>query len=164
MNRRRLAGLLVALTMTATACGPLRSDPPSSDMATAMLASIVLPPGATEVPYLANSWLSQAAQSAACSPLIDKSRFWTVESTLNQVDAFLKLHPEKGRGTQTSATFSGPSSIAHYVAEGQIDGADGSTLVISFVNIGNNKVGIRADAQVVPVGARCVSSVGRRDL
>lgn len=130
--------------------------------AAAMLHSIVLPPGSQQVAPLTQAGLRKEAQRPACNPLIDKSRYWTVRSTLGQVDSFLNTHPEEGRTTSTSGSFNGPQYGGAFVVEVPTDQSvrNQSELVATFVSIENGEVGIRADAEVVPPGADCASSGG----
>ena len=72
-----------------------------SHEATVMLDSIVLPPGSRQVPRLTQAGLRREAQRPACTPLVDESRYWTVRSTVGQVESFLNTHPEQGRTTST---------------------------------------------------------------
>lgn len=78
------------------------------------------------------------------------------------MQSFLKAHPEKGSATRVSGSFNGPHANGDFVVEvpnGRL-ASNESSLVVTFVNIGNDKVGIRGDALVVPSGAQCTSSGG----
>ena len=136
--------------------------PDSSTKAKVMLNSIVLPPGSHRVPVLTQKGLRQPEQRPACHPLIDRSRFWTVRGTVGQVQSFLSSHPAKGTTTSAGGSFTGPTDSGAFVVDvpvGQPSG-DPPTIVVTFIGIGNGDVGIRADAEIVPSGARCVSSGG----
>jgi hypothetical protein len=137
----------------------------SSTHATTMLNSIILPSGTQRVVRLTQPGFGQPEQRPACQPLIDQPRYWTVRSTVGQVGSFLNTHPEMGMRISASGVFNGTKDSGDFVAEAPINQSvrslsSQSTLVVTFISVGNGDVGIRADAEVVPKGARCQTSGG----
>ena len=131
-----------------------------SPEATTMLSAIVLPPDTHQVVRLNQSALRQPAQSVGCVPLVDESRFWVARGSVSEVVSYLRAHPETGRRTAESGSLNGGQ--LEWVAEVPTGGPakNQSTLVVTISSVSTAEVGIRADAQVVPLGAECVSAGG----
>jgi len=163
MSRWWLVALLMPVTI-ATGCSSSQSDPPGAMRAVtvSVIDSVIVPPGSREVAWLGEPGLRRPEQSSACNPLVDHTRFWTDRSTLSKVDSFLMAHPERGSVVRVSGSFSSPDVKGDFEVDVPSDYPrnNQSELVFTFVNIGIDNVGIRADAESVPHGATCVSSGG----
>jgi hypothetical protein len=93
--------------------------------------------------------------------LIDDTRFWVTHDPAYVVNAFLTHHP--GRGLEVSATgdYSGPSQDGSDVVDTPRGSVNGTTeLEFTFTEPRLNIVLLRADALIVPSGARCESMAG----
>ena len=147
-----LAGLGVAFT-----AGPYLH-------AERMLDAAIVPPGAMQVFFLPGAVFAQPAQEPACAPVTDLTRYWMVPGDPQDIAAFLRAHPPPGipnRGAgQLSAA--GGQTISYDVIDAEPGNSEGAPaeLDITVATLGAGIAGIRADAEVVPVGATCAYSGG----
>jgi hypothetical protein len=126
-----------------------------------VLDAAVVPVGAQQVSSLTGSVFSQPASAPACNPLFDHAGYWVVPGRPQAIASFLESHapawiPNLGYG---SGGVKG--SIDFYTVLDSVVGpgwnsADELTFVVAAHGTGST--GIRADAEVVPSGAECISA------
>jgi hypothetical protein len=163
--------VLLAILGLASAGGlavGIRAAPATSQLAQAiirangaashLLNEAVVPPTAHRVPEVSARLLGNPATTIACSPLIDGVRFWVVHRSLVEVNEFLMGHPPSGFAVTATGSSSGPTNAD----DGQdvVDSVPGTDdmsnqLEFTLTEPQVDRTEIRADAMIVPKGARC---------
>jgi hypothetical protein len=130
-----------------------------AQQANKLLATVIAPPGATEVDAAPNTELKTSSGGVACTPKIDVVRYWTVpNSTAQSVISYLSMHATKKFGFDgTGNGFSGKklqdaSATFSYLAEPNSQ----TLLTYDAVPLDSNTAGVRADIFFVPLDATCI--------
>ena len=155
-------------TASATSSIPASTTtPPATSVADAhayqLLDAAIVPSGARQTAPLPGSVFAQPWENPACSPLVDKSRFWVVAGDPQSITAYIRAHPPSwipytivgqtsSGGQTTSYDLGGRPSGSGWGSNDQLD--------LTVASTGNDSTGIRADGEVVPSGASCESSGG----
>ncbi|HEX3541901.1 MAG TPA: hypothetical protein VHT75_15820 [Acidimicrobiales bacterium] len=168
---QRTATPLASLPSSAPTTNPPTTSVPSqstttfppAETATAarMLAGAVVPPDAVQVSAAPSSALNGPSNYPACSPMIDESKVYVVDGTLQSVSAFLQSHPSAGMAESGVGTFTGPDGvISMSVTQYPIDANGGgpNSLVFTEAPLPAGQIGLRVDALVIPSGSICQSS------
>lgn len=129
-----------------------------SDQAEQLLDAVLVPPASTEVSGLPGKIFSRPTQEPACQPLIDNTRFWEVPGHPQQVANYLYSHtsswvPNHGGGSQSDG-----ERLVNDVPQGPGWSQSKDQLDFVIAALSNGESGIRADGEVVPTYARCISS------
>jgi len=95
-------------------------------------------------------------------PLVDESAYWTTPDSPQDVVSFLEANAPAWIPNEGSGVLGGPAGIISY---GVIDhavgpGWDRDQLVFTVAVTGDGSTGIRADAEVIPPNAMCVTAAG----
>lgn len=169
MILRRLPWAVLALwLLAACSSSPSASGRPqvAELQANQMLEAVTVPDGSTVVKSLPGHVFAQAWQHPACTPLVDRTRTWTVPASPSTVVAYLQAHPPSWIPYGPTGEESSGGRISAYILNGIPDRPDWTSsgnpdqLQITVAALGSNTSGIRADAQAIPHGASCKTSGG----
>jgi hypothetical protein len=163
-TRLALLGAVLMLAATVGVHQALRPSAARGGLAGRMLDAATVPAGAARVPRLPGAAFAQPSVEPACTPLTDDVRYWVVAGSPANVAAFLAAHtarwlPNDGTGSLTS---SAGSPVSYSVSDAPLDGSAASSAELNFTvaALPGGMTGIRADAEVPPADAVCVSAGG----
>ena len=126
--------------------------------AAALLDHVVTPEGSRTVPGIPGSPFSVPAALPECYPLIDQTRYWSIPGTPGQVDQYLRSHPAPGMTSLTTGQGTTQGVFSYEIFEDPPVASPAFTsqqLTLSIAASGTGTTGLRADAQIVPVGGGC---------
>jgi hypothetical protein len=127
---------------------------PSIRTARQMLVTIVLPPEARAVPRFASAPFRLPGSSLGCYPLTDVVAFWTFRGSATSTVRSLEEAGPKWLPLSSQGELVSPGQPVAYTVTHQSRNED-RFLSIVVAETGADMVGVRADAIVVPHGARC---------
>ena len=148
----------------AAAPGPA---PTADEQACQLLAAVVVPHGSHLVSSLPGQVFRQAGSVPACTPLVDKARFWETAGDPQSVTAYVGARAPGWLpyGGAPGVLGGVGGQVTDYQLSGSPTGPGWSktpnpdVVVLTIAAIDARTTGIRIDAQVAPSSASCVESV-----
>jgi hypothetical protein len=156
-------GILLA-GCTAATPGPTKTSAPavsSADLAAAkLLQNPTIPPGARPVDSLPGKEFASPSQIPVCKGIGLKTLFWVAPGTITSIEDFLKSHPASGfeAGNEGKETYGGTLVSASVFESYKGNVGKQAQVVYTIAPTDGGRIGIRLDAEVVPVGAPCTSA------
>ena len=162
-----LAVLAAMLISGCTTAAPTASPAPhvtqalvplsSALLANQLLATVIAPPGATEVATAPNAGLENGGMVGGCGPRTDVARYWTVTNTTPQsVTAYLHEHPSKGFGTGATGSFKqGKKLIQLWESSFSLEAKSQTSLSYVVMRLDSHTVGVAAKVDFIPLNTTC---------
>jgi hypothetical protein len=131
---------------------------PAEEVAQKILGELPLPQRAVEVGSVPWPSLSRPPWSTGCWPLVDVHRFWYVPGAPRAVIAWIQARAP--RGNSSGETLGVDPVINGTSYFGPSDGVQNATLLFEATVVNEERTALRADAEVIPAGARCAPHRG----
>jgi hypothetical protein len=168
-TRIRIAAVLLVAASALSGCTaatPAPSIPTTRPVSSAdadaakLLEDPTIPPGARSVASLPGKEFASPSQMPGCQEIGLKTLYWVAPGSITSIADYLSSRPASGfeRGNVGTAKLGGKLVSASVSESFMGKVGKQAKVVYTIAPTQNGRVGIRLDAEVVPVGAPCASA------